>query len=180
MNNIIPFHYQGHPVRFNGDGWLHASKIAERYGKRLDHWLENVGTLEYVRALDEVISGRESEILDTRKSGYVKTSRARIDRGGGTWLHPKLAVAFARWCDAKFSVWCDLHIDALLRGELTEKQQFDQACKQLEDGRQLASLHGKGLAEWKNRKPMLEHRVDEMRDRLQMVLGLDAPAAMVG
>lgn len=174
MNNVIPFHYKGQPVRFNGDGWLHASKIAERYGKRLDHWLENVGTLEYVQALDEVISGRESEIVDTRKSGYVKTSRARIDRGGGTWLHPKLAVAFARWCDAKFSVWCDLHIDALLRGELTEKQAFDQACKRLEDGRQLASLHGRGLAEWKGKKPALEHRVDEMRDRLQMVLGLEA------
>lgn len=75
------------------------------------------------------------------------------------------------------AVWCDLHIDALLRGELTEKQQFDQACKQLEDGRQLASLHGKGLAEWKNRKPVLEHRVDEMRDRLQLVLGFDAAPA---
>ncbi|HHX7072629.1 hypothetical protein [Pseudomonas aeruginosa] len=67
-----------------------------------------------------------------------------------------------------------LHIDALLRGELTEKQAFDRACKQLEDGRQLASLHGKGLADWKFKKPMLEHRVDEMRDRLQMVLGLEA------
>ncbi|HCC4915115.1 TPA: hypothetical protein M5Q67_006123 [Pseudomonas aeruginosa] len=84
------------------------------------------------------------------------------------------AVAFARWISPDFAVWADLHIDALLRGELTEKQAFDRACKQLEDGRQLASLHGKGLADWKFKKPMLEHRVDEMRDRLQMVLGLEA------
>lgn len=173
MNNVIPFHYQGHPVCFNTDGWLHASKIAERYGKRLDHWLENAGTLEYVQALDEVISGRESEIVDTRKSGYVKTSRARIDRGGGTWLHPKLAVAFARWCDAKFSVWCDLHIDALLRGELTEKQQLDRACRALEDGRKAASASGRALVIWKMRKPALEHQVDHWRHQLQLTLGLD-------
>src|SRR5699024_12733709 len=38
---------------------------------------------------------------------YVKTSRARQDRGGGTWLHPKLAVVYARWLSVEFSVWCD-------------------------------------------------------------------------
>nr|CAJ43575.1 hypothetical protein [Enterobacter sp. E22] len=30
-----------------------------------------------------------TKILHTRDSGYVKTSKARKDRGGGTWLHPK-------------------------------------------------------------------------------------------
>lgn len=114
---IIPLDYQGQPVGFDAAGWLHATAIAERFGKRLDHWLENAETLAYVRALDEVLNGRETGILDTRKSGYVKTSRARADRGGGTWLHPKLAVAFARWLDAKFAVWCDMQIDALLRGD---------------------------------------------------------------
>lgn len=113
---IIPFDYNGQPVRFNGDGWLHATELAERFGKRLDHWVENAETLEYIRALDEVMTGGESAILDTRKSGYVKTSRARADRGGGTWLHPKLAVMFARWLDARFAVWCDKQIDDLLRG----------------------------------------------------------------
>lgn len=174
MNNVIPFHYKGQPVRFNSDGWLHASKVAERYGKRLDHWLENSGTLEYVQALDEVMSGRESTILDTRNSGYVKTSRARVDRGGGTWLHPKLAVAFARWCDAKFSVWCDLHIDALLRGELNEKQEFDKACRALNDAKAVASLSGRELARWRNKKPTLTHQVEYWREQLQLTLGLDA------
>lgn len=30
-----------------------------------------------------------------------------------------------------------------------------------------------------NGQPMLEHRVDEMRDRLQMVLGLDAASVAI-
>jgi len=113
---IIPFDYDGQPVRFNAEGWLHATEIAERFGKRLDHWLENAETLEYVRALDEIQNpgAGPSAISNTRNSGYLKSRRGN---NGGTWLHPKLAVMFARWLDAKFAVWCDLKIDALLRGE---------------------------------------------------------------
>ncbi|MGS0546697.1 KilA-N domain-containing protein [Pseudomonas extremaustralis] len=166
MNNVIPFHYKGQSVRFNSEGWINATDVAKRFGKRPVDWLKQGETKEYLNAL--------AEALTCDAGSLVETSKARSDRGGGTWFHPKLAVAFARWLDLKFAVWCDLHIDALLRGELSEKQAFDQACKQLEDGRQLASLHGKGLANWKCKKPALEHRVDEMRDRLQMVLGLDA------
>lgn len=174
MNNVIPFEYKGQPVRFNSEGWLHATKIADGFGKRLDRWLDNAETLEYIRALDEVISGRDSEILDTRNSGYVKTSKARVDRGGGTWLHPKLAVAFARWCDAKFSVWCDMRIDALLHGEINEKQQFERACRALDDAQHIASLSGKELAKFRWKKPGLQHQVAYWRDQLQLTLGLEA------
>ena len=113
---IIPFDYEGHSVRFNTDGWINATEIAERFGKRLDHWLDNAETLDYVRALDELQHPDigVSTISNTRKSGYLKARRGNT---GGTWLHPKLAVVFARWCNAKFAVWCDLQIDGLLRGE---------------------------------------------------------------
>ncbi|TKD44228.1 KilA-N domain-containing protein [Azotobacter chroococcum] len=110
---IIPFDYEGQPVRFNAEGWLHATEIAERFGKRLDHWLENAETLEYVRALDEIQhpGAGPSAISNTRKSGYLKTRRGN---NGGTWLHPKLAVAFARWISPRFAVWCDMQIEALI------------------------------------------------------------------
>ncbi|MCV4285901.1 KilA-N domain-containing protein [Pseudomonas capsici] len=115
---ILHLDYEGQAIPFTTDGWLHATAIAERYGKRLDHWLENKDTLEYIKALDEVITGQESVIVDTRNSGYLKTRRGNA---GGTWLHPKLAVTFARWCNAKFAVWCNMQIDALVRGELNTK-----------------------------------------------------------
>ncbi|SEJ57207.1 KilA-N domain-containing protein [Azotobacter beijerinckii] len=113
---IIPFDYEGQPVRFNGEGWLHATEIAERFGKRLDHWLDNAETLDYIRALDELQhpDAGPSTISNPRKSGYLNTRRGN---NGGTWLHPKLAVAFARWLDARFAVWCDMKIDSLLRGD---------------------------------------------------------------
>lgn len=76
---VIPHDYQGQPVAFDASGWLHATAIAERFGKRLDHWMENAETLAYVRALDEVMTGHKTGILDTRKSGYVKTSRDQLN-----------------------------------------------------------------------------------------------------
>ena len=43
--------------------------------------------------------------------------KTRRGQHGGTWLHPRLAVFFARWCDTRFAVWCDMFIDRILRGE---------------------------------------------------------------
>ncbi|MBX8528566.1 KilA-N domain-containing protein [Pseudomonas cichorii] len=163
-SNVIPFHYQGQAVRFNSEGWINATDAAKSFGKRVDHWLANSETQQYLEAL--------SEALNTRNSGDL--IRSQRGRAGGTWLHPKLAVAFARWLNVKFSVWADLHIDALLRGELDEKLQFDLACKALDDGKDIASLSGRELAKWKQKKPRLEYQVAYWCDQLQMTLGLDA------
>lgn len=113
MTNIIQQDFQGQKHSFNADGWFNATEAAKRFNKRLDHWLDNAETLEYIQALDATLTGQDSQILNTRKSGYLITQRGKF--GGGTWLHPKLAVAFARWLDAKFGVWCDLQIDSIIR-----------------------------------------------------------------
>lgn len=112
-HRIIKFDFQGQLHSFNAGGWFNATEAAKRFGKRLDHWLDNAETLDYIQALDATLTGQESQISNTRKSGYLKTQRGKFS--GGTWLHPKLAVAFARWLDAKFGVWCDLQIDAIVR-----------------------------------------------------------------
>ncbi len=176
MNNVIPFAYQGQPVSFTADGWLHATKIAERFGKRIDHWLDNAETLDYFRALDEHLTGHDSEILDTRNSGYVKASRARVDRGGGTWLHPKLAVFFARWLSAKFAVWCDARIEELLYGAPVAVGQFNRACKRFDVRESSASSAGRELNNWRRDKPALIGEIERGRQLLQMTFGFDDPA----
>lgn len=105
---IIPFVYDGQPVRFNGDGWLHATEIAERFGKRANDWASLPSTGSYIEAL--------ARNLNTGKSGISSGSDFIKTKHGGTWLHPKLAVSFARWLSDDFAVWCDMQIDALLRG----------------------------------------------------------------
>lgn len=107
--NIVTRDYQGHAVIFNDVGWINATEIAAKHGKRVDHWLANQETKDYIAVL--------CEMTDTRKNGYLKTSKATLANGGGTWLHPKLAVAFARWLDPRFAIWCDTQIDSLIRGK---------------------------------------------------------------
>ncbi len=175
MNNVIPFGYQGKPVRFSADGWLHATKLADRFGKRIDHWLDNADTLEYIQALDEHLTGAESKILDTRNSGYVKTSKARADRGGGTWLHPKLAIHFARWLSAKFSVWCDTRIEEILHRVPSALEDLNRTCKNFNDRKALASACGRGLWEWQRDEPNLSLEIERKINSIQMALELNRP-----
>jgi len=160
--NVIPFEYQGQPVSFDVEGWINATEIAKRYGKRPTDWLKQDETREYLSALGEALKCDSESLLKTRRGRFQ----------GGTWLHPKLAVAFARWLDVKFAVWCDLQIDAILRGNLDARQQYAAATQALESRRELASEQGKGLAAWRWRKGPLEQRAEYWRDQLQMALPL--------
>lgn len=108
---ILQMNYEGQVVTFNADGWINATEAAARFGKEPAQWLRLPDAVRYLEALERT-SG---------KITYVKASRARADRGGGTWIHPRLAVKFARWLDVDFEIWCDEQIDALIRGELNTK-----------------------------------------------------------
>ena len=110
---IIPLDYEGQAVRFNADGWLHATEIAERLGKRPNDWLSLPSTIEYLAALNRrTVTG---------SSGNAWSMTKRGGKNQGTWFHPKLAVAFARWLSVDFSVWCDEQVDTLIRGEFDSR-----------------------------------------------------------
>jgi hypothetical protein len=105
---IIPFAYDGHTVRFNAEGWINATEAAARFCKLPHEWLRLPETVAYLDAMCKY--GKIPQLVRTQRG-----------RNGGTWLHPKLAVAFARWLSVDFAVWCDEQVDALIRGELDTK-----------------------------------------------------------
>ncbi|MEY4768064.1 MAG: hypothetical protein RL637_703 [Pseudomonadota bacterium] len=41
--------------------------------------------------------------------GIIK--KGSPENGGGTWFHPKLAIPFARWLEARFAIWCNFQIE---------------------------------------------------------------------
>lgn len=106
MPELVMAEYHEVAVTFTEDAWFNATAVAERFGKAPVEWLRLPSTKEYVEALERRYG----------KIPYVKSSRARADRGGGTWLHPKLAIRFAQWLDMDFAVWCDEQIEGLLKG----------------------------------------------------------------
>lgn len=116
MTKIIKADFNTNQITFNSDGWINATEVANFHGKRIDHWLSNVETQEYIQKLNTIISGNSN----TRNNGdlqpvdLIKTKRGN---NGGTWLHPKLAIIFARWLSVDFAIWCDQQVNSIIYGQ---------------------------------------------------------------
>lgn len=106
MTKTLLMTYEGHSIQFRDDGWFNATTAAERFSKRPVDWLALDSTKEYIAVLSESLKCEESSLYTTRKG-----------KNGGTWMHPKLGVAFARWLDVRFAVWCDTQIETIIHGE---------------------------------------------------------------
>ena len=107
-------------VSFRNDGFLNASAIAAHFGKRVPDFLKTEQNQEYISALAEHLSKTLKIVFD--KNQLVIVKKGSPANGGGTWLHPKLAIHFARWLDPRFAVWCDEQIEQILSGSLKLSQ----------------------------------------------------------
>ena len=117
MNQVQSFNFGNIAVSFRDDGYLNATAIAAHFGKRVPDFIKTEQNQEYINALAEHISKTTKIVLDRNQLVIVK-------HGGnnrGTWLHPKLAIHFARWLDPKFAVWCDEQIEQIISGSLQPK-----------------------------------------------------------
>lgn len=94
---------QFHVEQRTKDGMFNATDLLKQWNKSagqqkdIAHYFENSSTEEFINAL---IS---EEKFTSRNSVYVK-SKARADRGGGTWMHPIMFVDFAMWLNPAFKV----------------------------------------------------------------------------
>jgi hypothetical protein len=171
VNNVISLSFEGAPVQFNLDGWINATRAAARFGKVPNEWLRLASTREYLEKLATRVP-----VSNTGKSRITfVTSRRGNSPDSGTWIHPRLAVKFARWLSVDFEIWVDEQIDALLRGSQPAMDALNRACKNFDDRKALASAAGRELNGWKREKPRLIAEVERGRQLLQMTLGLNDP-----
>lgn len=114
-SNTILKPYDGLNIPFTQDGYLNATVTAAHFGKRPIDWLRLPDTKEYVTRLCDFLTLVESDLIITNRGGNQRAD-TRNSGNGGTWLHRKLAVPFARWCDVQFAIWCDHQIELILSG----------------------------------------------------------------
>lgn len=107
MTALMKFEFNGEGHSFDGQGWFNATEAAKRFGKLTSEWLRLPDTVEYIDALNEM--------TEPNKGKSHIWIRSRRGNNGGTWLHPDLAVPFARWLDKRFGVWCDQRIKEIIR-----------------------------------------------------------------
>ena len=122
MNQVQSFNFGNIAVSFRADGYLNATAIAAHFGKQPRDYLKTEQTQQYIAALAENLSVK-TKIL-TKENQIVSVKRGGDEQG--TWLHPKLAIHFARWLDPKFAVWCDMQIEQLLSGSQQPKTTVDE------------------------------------------------------
>lgn len=171
MNTVISLSFEGASVQFNLDGWINATRAAAQFGKVPNDWLRLASTREYLEKL-----AARAPASNTGKSRITfVASRRGNSADSGTWIHPRLAVKFARWLSVDFELWVDEQIDALLRGTQSAMDNFNRVCKKYDDRKSLASAHGRGLYEWRRDEPLLSIEVERGRNLLQMTLGLSQP-----
>ena len=97
--------FQGTGIVFTADGWLNATASAQVLNKAgLENFLRSASYLEYAEIVAAANSVNSTELKRTRQGN-----------GGGTFLHPKMAVVFARWISPAFAYWCDERVAELLR-----------------------------------------------------------------
>ena len=95
MSNLSTRAWNGTPItRRTTDGFVNATAMAKASGKQWSSYRETDRASTYIEALS-----RNTEIRVT--SLYIAKP------GEGTWIHPRLAVDFARWISADFAVWMD-------------------------------------------------------------------------
>jgi len=111
--NLILASYKDTPVSFNDSGFLNATNIAKKFGKRVQHYLDSNRTKNYIKELKKFMCVKTA----FQENQLVIIKKGAPESGGGTWLHPKLAIDFARFCSTEFAVWCDQQIDKILNGE---------------------------------------------------------------
>lgn len=119
MNQVQTFNFGNIAVSFREDGYLNATQIAAHFGKLPKDYLKTEQTQQYISALAESLSERTKILTDENQLVIVKKGNSK-NFTQGTWLHPKLAIHFARWLDPKFAVWCDEQIEALLNGKVSD------------------------------------------------------------
>ena len=84
------------------DAFFNATSLLKQWNdqpgvsqRSMDKYFESSKTVEFIRTI------MERENLHTPKMVYVK-SKARADRGGGTFMHPLLFIDFAMWINPTF------------------------------------------------------------------------------
>ncbi len=117
--NVSVLNFGNTPVSFRQDGFLNATSIAAHFGKLPKDYLKTEQTQQYISALAESLSERTKILTDENQLVIVKKGNSK-NFTQGTWLHPKLAIHFARWLNPRFAVWCDEQIEILLNGNVSD------------------------------------------------------------
>lgn len=115
--SLISHHYNDTAIeQRQADSYLNATAMCQANGKRINNYLRQQATQDFISALEAETRISASDLLQVRKGG----SEAQ-----GTWVHPLVAVNLAQWLSPQFAVWCSkiIYTKVLENARLSPEQQ---------------------------------------------------------
>jgi len=82
MADLVKAEYQTFEVMFSEEGWFNATTAAEKFGKRVDHWLKTEETQSYIEALARHLNSPKRGDLVKAKRGITGVRPAVDGRHG--------------------------------------------------------------------------------------------------
>lgn len=109
MDLMTVLNYNGNDISFiskNKTSYVNATEMGRAFGKQPSDFTKTSYFAEFIEALAETTNLRSADLLIVIKGGNTKQ---------GTWMHPDLAIEFARWLNPRFAVWCNSRIKELMK-----------------------------------------------------------------
>lgn len=141
--------YNGQRINQREDGYVSATQMCQANNKLAADWLR----LDETKAYKEELSASMGIPIDALC--LVKSGSPEF--GGGTWIHPKLAICLGRWISIPFAIWCDTHIKTLIEKGST-------ALVELTPMEQLLIIVQNGI-EQEKKLAALESKVNKLEDK---------------
>lgn len=91
------------------DNFVNATKWCKQFGKGKEWWRfkDLDSTSVFVKACCENLTLAQNEVIQTKQG-----------RGGGTWIHPLLAIKLAEWLSSDFEVFVKQTFHAYLKADM--------------------------------------------------------------
>jgi len=109
---------------------IDVSGVASKYGKNIGEWINGRRVQELLdikaKRLFKSISLDETEDLKVDFSSFKKSLvQIGIGRYGKSRIHKSMLIPFARFISPEFEDWCDVMIEDILTGTLSDKYQCE-------------------------------------------------------
>jgi hypothetical protein len=142
MSNIIR-EWNGYAIEQRPSGFINGTAMCAAHNKKINDWVGNEETLDLLEALAADLgllpNGNLSRNLSAVRVSEVYpdlivSRRGSPELGGGTWVHPDLAVPLAQWCSPKFALQVSRWTQELLttgRVELAAQSQAPRFYQRL-------------------------------------------------
>ncbi len=119
---LILREFKGLEIIFDNNGWVNATQTAKSYGKNVKTYLRGKRFKHYFESVKKIRGAKNTPL---RKDIIGKGKEQ------GVYLHPYLAVEFARYLDSDFAVQMDMWFEQEFKKQIDKyKDKYMSEMKQ--------------------------------------------------